>query len=218
MGSSGSSYCCQGCAWGQGFPPPGMTGVCCLGGYKMPSGSLSGGPISQLRRLGPRCECGQSVVGSLHPPRLPVLPSSFQDSLRTSPAPCPARPPSSEHHWPHLWLVLGLQLYISHLGTSLSVPPAPESPQQCCPSHWRISQHPLSFWLQKEKLSAQASLKRHTSLNDLSLTRDEQEIEFLRLQVLEQQHVIDDLSLVRCRSRPGSRGGVKMEHQDRSGP
>ncbi|KAK2115464.1 hypothetical protein P7K49_006090 [Saguinus oedipus] len=48
----------------------------------------------------------------------------------------------------------------------------------------------------KEKLSAQASLKRHTSLNDLSLTRDEQEIEFLRLQVLEQQHVIDDLSLV----------------------
>ena len=57
----------------------------------------------------------------------------------------------------------------------------------------------LSLWLQKEKLSAQASLKRHTSLNDLSLTRDEQEIEFLRLQVLEQQHVIDDLSLVRSR-------------------
>uniref|UniRef100_A0A8C5NW84 Janus kinase and microtubule interacting protein 1 n=1 Tax=Jaculus jaculus TaxID=51337 RepID=A0A8C5NW84_JACJA len=47
----------------------------------------------------------------------------------------------------------------------------------------------------KEKLSAQPSLKRHTSLNDLSLTRDEQEIEFLRLQVLEQQHVIDDLLL-----------------------
>uniref|UniRef100_A0A7N5P9R2 Janus kinase and microtubule interacting protein 1 n=1 Tax=Ailuropoda melanoleuca TaxID=9646 RepID=A0A7N5P9R2_AILME len=51
----------------------------------------------------------------------------------------------------------------------------------------------------KEKLSVQASLKRHTSLNDLSLTRDEQEIEFLRLQVLEQQHVIDDLSLERER-------------------
>ncbi|XP_054580205.1 janus kinase and microtubule-interacting protein 1 isoform X5 [Eptesicus fuscus] len=46
-----------------------------------------------------------------------------------------------------------------------------------------------------EMLSAQASLKRHTSLTDLSLTRDEQEIEFLRLQVLEQQRVIDDLSL-----------------------
>nr|XP_020033934.1 janus kinase and microtubule-interacting protein 1 isoform X3 [Castor canadensis] len=51
----------------------------------------------------------------------------------------------------------------------------------------------------KEKLSAQASLKRHTSLDDLSLTRDEQEIAFLRLQVLEQQHVIDDLSLERER-------------------
>lgn len=68
------------------------------------------------------------------------------------------------------------------------------------------ARHPcdaLSLWLQKEKLSAQASLKRHTSLNDLSLTRDEQEIEFLRLQVLEQQHVIDDLSLVRsCLATP----------------
>ncbi|XP_054994331.1 janus kinase and microtubule-interacting protein 1 isoform X11 [Sorex araneus] len=51
----------------------------------------------------------------------------------------------------------------------------------------------------KEKLSSQASLKRHTSLTDLSLTRDEQEIEFLRLQVLEQQHLIDDLSLERER-------------------
>lgn len=62
-------------------------------------------------------------------------------------------------------------------------------------------QCPLFPWLQKEKLSAQASLKRHTSLNDLSVTRDEQEIEFLRLQVLEQQHVIDDLSLVCLRER-----------------
>lgn len=39
-------------------------------------------------------------------------------------------------------------------------------------------------------------LKRHTSLNDLSSTRDEQEIEFLRLQVKEKQHVIDDLTVV----------------------
>ncbi|XP_069850250.1 janus kinase and microtubule-interacting protein 1 isoform X9 [Dipodomys merriami] len=51
----------------------------------------------------------------------------------------------------------------------------------------------------KEKLSAQSSLRRHTSLDDLSLTRDEQEIAFLRLQVLEQQHVIEDLSLERER-------------------
>ncbi|NXR53108.1 JKIP1 protein, partial [Hippolais icterina] len=48
----------------------------------------------------------------------------------------------------------------------------------------------------KEKLSAQPTLKRHTSLNDLSSTREEQEIEFLRLQVKEQQHVIDDLTVV----------------------
>ncbi|NXJ03525.1 JKIP1 protein, partial [Odontophorus gujanensis] len=48
----------------------------------------------------------------------------------------------------------------------------------------------------KEKLSAQPVLKRHTSLNDLSSTRDEQEIEFLRLQVKEKQHVIDDLTVV----------------------
>ncbi|PKU39817.1 janus kinase and microtubule-interacting protein 1 isoform x1 [Limosa lapponica baueri] len=47
----------------------------------------------------------------------------------------------------------------------------------------------------KEKLSAQPALKRHTSLNDLSSTREEQEIEFLRLQVKEQQHVIDDLTV-----------------------
>ncbi|KFQ25568.1 Janus kinase and microtubule-interacting protein 1, partial [Merops nubicus] len=48
----------------------------------------------------------------------------------------------------------------------------------------------------KEKLSAQPVLKRHTSLNDLSSSREEQEIEFLRLQVKEQQHVIDDLTVV----------------------
>ncbi|XP_007955698.1 janus kinase and microtubule-interacting protein 1 [Orycteropus afer afer] len=51
--------------------------------------------------------------------------------------------------------------------------------------------------LQKEKLSV--SLKRHMPMNDLSLTRDEQEMEFLRLQVLEQQRVIDDLCLERER-------------------
>ncbi|XP_010001414.1 PREDICTED: janus kinase and microtubule-interacting protein 1 [Chaetura pelagica] len=51
----------------------------------------------------------------------------------------------------------------------------------------------------KEKLSAQPALKRHTSLNDLSSAREEQEIEFLRLQVKEQQHVIDDLTVERER-------------------
>uniref|UniRef100_A0A4W3JKY6 Janus kinase and microtubule interacting protein 1 n=1 Tax=Callorhinchus milii TaxID=7868 RepID=A0A4W3JKY6_CALMI len=47
----------------------------------------------------------------------------------------------------------------------------------------------------KEKLASQSHLRRHTSLNDLSQTQDEQEIEFLRLQVVEQQHIIDDLTM-----------------------
>ncbi|XP_067900391.1 janus kinase and microtubule-interacting protein 1-like [Heterodontus francisci] len=51
----------------------------------------------------------------------------------------------------------------------------------------------------KEKLSSQGQLRRHTSLNDLNQTQDEQEIEFLRLQVVEQQHIIDDLTMERER-------------------
>ncbi|XP_053560126.1 janus kinase and microtubule-interacting protein 1 isoform X2 [Bombina bombina] len=55
----------------------------------------------------------------------------------------------------------------------------------------------------KEKGSNQNSLKHHASLNDLS-TAQEQEIEFLRLQVMEQQQIIDDITvekerIVRCR-------------------
>ncbi|XP_064916552.1 janus kinase and microtubule-interacting protein 1 isoform X3 [Columba livia] len=64
----------------------------------------------------------------------------------------------------------------------------------------------------KEKLSAQPALKRHTSLNDLSTTREEQEIEFLRLQVKEQQHVIDDLTVERerlLRSKKQKRKSLK---------
>ncbi|XP_025910630.1 janus kinase and microtubule-interacting protein 1 [Apteryx rowi] len=64
----------------------------------------------------------------------------------------------------------------------------------------------------KEKLSAQPTLKRHTSLNDLSSTREEQEIEFLRLQVKEQQHVIDDLTVERerlIRSKKQKRKSLK---------
>lgn len=33
-------------------------------------------------------------------------------------------------------------------------------------------------------------------MNDLSQGQDEQEMEFLRLQVVEQQHIIDDLTMV----------------------
>ncbi|XP_048452470.1 janus kinase and microtubule-interacting protein 1-like isoform X5 [Rhincodon typus] len=51
----------------------------------------------------------------------------------------------------------------------------------------------------KEKLASQGQLRHHTSLNDLDQTQDEQEIEFLRLQVVEQQHIIDDLTMDRER-------------------
>ncbi|XP_051784172.1 janus kinase and microtubule-interacting protein 1-like isoform X1 [Erpetoichthys calabaricus] len=67
----------------------------------------------------------------------------------------------------------------------------------------------------KEKLQTQAQtiLRRPSSLNDLSHTHDEQEIEFLRLQVAEQQSMIDDLTVERdrmIRSKKGKRKGLKL--------
>ncbi|XP_077157648.1 janus kinase and microtubule-interacting protein 1 isoform X3 [Paroedura picta] len=65
----------------------------------------------------------------------------------------------------------------------------------------------------KEKLSAQPTLRRHTSLNDLSSTREEQEVELLKLQVLEQRRVIDDLSVERERllqSKKHKRKSLKL--------
>ncbi|MBN3302514.1 JKIP2 protein, partial [Amia calva] len=46
----------------------------------------------------------------------------------------------------------------------------------------------------KEKMSSHAPLKKLKSLNDLDQAHEEQEIEFLKLQVLEQQNMIDDLT------------------------
>ncbi|XP_041122801.1 janus kinase and microtubule-interacting protein 1-like [Polyodon spathula] len=53
----------------------------------------------------------------------------------------------------------------------------------------------------KEKLHAQTqtALRRQSSLNDLNQTHEEQEVEFLKLQVIEQQNMIDDLSMERDR-------------------
>ncbi|XP_068133205.1 janus kinase and microtubule-interacting protein 1 isoform X5 [Hyperolius riggenbachi] len=50
----------------------------------------------------------------------------------------------------------------------------------------------------KEKLSTIGSLRSHASLDDLS-NAQEQEIEFLRLQVMEQQQIIDDITVERER-------------------
>ncbi|XP_061104099.1 janus kinase and microtubule-interacting protein 2 [Conger conger] len=46
----------------------------------------------------------------------------------------------------------------------------------------------------KEKISSHPPLKKLRSLNDLDQAHDEQEIEFLKLQVLEQQNMIDELT------------------------
>ncbi|KAJ8266829.1 hypothetical protein GJAV_G00135150 [Gymnothorax javanicus] len=46
----------------------------------------------------------------------------------------------------------------------------------------------------KEKISSHPPLKKLRSLNDLDQAHDEQEVEFLKLQVLEQQNMIDELT------------------------
>ncbi|XP_075050703.1 janus kinase and microtubule-interacting protein 1 isoform X2 [Mixophyes fleayi] len=46
----------------------------------------------------------------------------------------------------------------------------------------------------KEKLSTVSSVKSHVTLDDLGIAQ-EQEIEFLRLQVMEQQQIIDDITV-----------------------
>lgn len=136
----------------------------------------------------------------------PASLSGFQGPVwATTPPPTCGASPSSQQRallaMPRAGFCLYLLLPLAW-GPAAVIPPS--IPYPCAHAPWPVTKLPaeqprraLSLWPQKEKLSAQASLKRHTSLNDLSLTRDEQEIEFLRLQVLEQQHVIDDLSLVR---------------------
>ncbi|XP_066576148.1 janus kinase and microtubule-interacting protein 1 [Amia ocellicauda] len=67
----------------------------------------------------------------------------------------------------------------------------------------------------KEKIHSQTQtvLKRPSSLNDLSHTHEEQEIEFLKLQVAEQQSMIDDLTLERDRlriSKKNKRKSIKL--------
>lgn len=50
--------------------------------------------------------------------------------------------------------------------------------------------------LQREKISSHPPLKKLKSLNDLDQAHDEQEVAFLKLQVLEQQSIIDELARV----------------------
>lgn len=52
------------------------------------------------------------------------------------------------------------------------------------------------FATQKEKMTSHPPLKKLKSLNDLDQANEEQETEFLKLQVIEQQNIIDELTRV----------------------
>lgn len=49
---------------------------------------------------------------------------------------------------------------------------------------------------QREKITSHPPLKKLRSLNDLDQANEEQETEFLKLQVIEQQNIIDELTRV----------------------
>jgi len=60
----------------------------------------------------------------------------------------------------------------------------------------RVMVNVCAVCLQKEKISSHPPLKKLKSLNDLDQAHDDQEIAFLKLQVLEQQNIIDELTRV----------------------
>lgn len=65
---------------------------------------------------------------------------------------------------------------------------------------WRFLKSPpvlSSFPIQREKITSHPPLKKLKSLNDLDQANEEQETEFLKLQVIEQQNIIDELTRVR---------------------
>ena len=53
-----------------------------------------------------------------------------------------------------------------------------------------------------QQQSMQPQLKRPSSLTDLSHAHEEQEVEFLKLQVAEQRGIIDELTQVRILLKP----------------
>lgn len=62
---------------------------------------------------------------------------------------------------------------------------------------------------QKEKMTAHPPLKKLKSLNDLDQANEEQETEFLKLQVIEQQNIIDELTRVCCRHKKSKMGDYR---------
>ncbi|KFQ98135.1 Janus kinase and microtubule-interacting protein 3, partial [Nipponia nippon] len=57
------------------------------------------------------------------------------------------------------------------------------------------------------------TIRRPSSLNDLDHSQEEREVDFLRLQVIEQQNIIDELSKVRCPTAAAMRGWHSRWHR-----
>lgn len=76
--------------------------------------------------------------------------------------------------------------------------------RSCLISNWKWSfcvliagSYFICFFLpQREKITSHPPLKKLRSLNDLDQANEEQETEFLKLQVIEQQNIIDELTRV----------------------
>lgn len=52
-------------------------------------------------------------------------------------------------------------------------------------------------------------MRRPSSLNDLDHSQEEREVDLLRLQIIEQQNIIDELSKVRWNSAPLTGGHLR---------
>lgn len=70
---------------------------------------------------------------------------------------------------------------------------APQTWVIICPQS--LCTHPVTWCFVSQREKAE-TIRRPSSLNDLDQSQEEREIEFLRLQVLEQQNIIDELSKV----------------------
>lgn len=68
----------------------------------------------------------------------------------------------------------------------------------------------LFFLPQREKITSHPPLKKLRSLNDLDQANEEQETEFLKLQVIEQQNIIDELTRV-CPEHKEIRNGCCVQ-------
>lgn len=57
-------------------------------------------------------------------------------------------------------------------------------------------------------------MRRPSSLNDLDHSQEEREVDILRLQIIEQQNIIDELSKVRWNSATLTRGHLRTHTKE----